>query len=103
MLQAEAPHSCCQAFSPGPAQPCPGAVQGACCQSLHALLPDAFKGAQSATTPLLAILPALLPAAPVLKPCRVLTPATGPPPRASAFTELVLHRSLRAHAPPRPA
>jgi hypothetical protein len=103
MLQAQAPHSCCQTFSPGPDQPppCPGAVQGACCQSLHALLPDAFKGAQPATAPLLAILPALLPAARVIKPCPAVNPATGPPPRVSAFTELVLHRSLRANAPPR--
>ena len=112
IIQAQPAHACCQKLAQdldpnenphAPAAPCPGTFQGACCQSLHALLPGGFEGIHPATDSLLAILPETCWVPGFTSFSRVLTPSTGPPPRALSFSELVLHRSLRANAPPRRA
>lgn len=72
-----------------------------CCKSVHALVPDTAKLADSSFSLVVSVVTAWvetfnLDSGKIL----VSTVDTGPPPRAASFSELVLHRSLRSHAPP---
>jgi hypothetical protein len=100
--QTKAEHACCRNGDPKPAkQPADGEKGVQCCKSLHAVLPDAAKDA--ALTPaslVVAILAPLFGLEVQQADADVLANDTGPPARAETFTELVLHRSLRSHAPP---
>ena len=95
-------HSCCHNGKPGPAkEPADGRRSPECCKSLHAVTPEAAK---LPATP--APAPAVLPIAwtPALDAQMTAQSAsagdTGPPPDVPTFAGLVLHRSLRSHAPP---
>ncbi len=73
-----------------------------CCRSLAAVMPDTAKLADS-HAPVAALLPvvwALWSDSAILEKRATPEVDTGPPPRAATFSELVLHRSLRSHAPP---
>ena len=93
-------HECCHNGSSQPAKkPVDGKEGMQCCKSLHALVPTDAKlpVASSVEICALSVEWSILAAAPELSPA---APATGPPPDVPAFAELVLHRSLRSHAPP---
>ena len=95
-------HACCHNGASQPAQePMNGGQGMQCCKSLHALAPDPAKLAD--VSPLV-VVGAVVAWIETLNlgsgPVPVLAVDTGPPPRASSFSELVLHRSLRSHAPP---
>ena len=100
--QAKKEHACCHNGDSKPArQPADGERDVQCCKSLHAVVPDGVKDA--ALTPpsfVVAILPSLLALETQTVEAVLLASDTGPPPRAASFSELVLHRSLRSHAPP---
>ena len=95
-------HGCCN-HHPAPAkdgkQRPP--MQQECCKSLNVLVHD---GVKLPVAPLLEIvaLPVGWQAVPALtlQEEDSAAPATGPPPDVPGFIELVLHRSLRSHAPP---
>ena len=76
-------------------------MQQECCKSLTVLVPD---GAKLPMASLLEVI--ALPVEWVLVLTHALpeenrpAPDTGPPPDVPGFAELVLHRSLRSHAPP---
>ena len=100
-VKAVKPHECCHNGASQPAKkPVDGSEGMQCCKSLHALVPVDAKVPAASLLEICA-LPAewavLEMAQPELCPA---APATGPPPRAASFSELVLHRSLRSHAPP---
>jgi len=100
---AKIAHACCHnstAEKPAPA-PSPGKTGPECCKAIHALVPDASKTGELKPS-LLAVLLPMLPAADILVTGSTAVVAfdTGPP-EARSFSELVLHRSLRSHAPPR--
>ena len=100
--QAQKEHACCHNGDSQPArQPANGGQGVQCCKSLCVIMPD---GAKSFDPPppafVLAILAALLTRESRTDDPVVLASDTGPPPRAASFSELVLHRSLRSHAPP---
>ena len=95
-------HGCCN-HHPAPPKderPSPPIQQG-CCKSLTVVVPD---GAKLPMASLLEVI--ALPVEWVLVLTHALpeesraAPATGPPPDVPGFIELVLHRSLRSHAPP---
>ncbi len=72
-----------------------------CCKSLHAVVPDAAK------LPTAIVLEVIVPAKVELNFSAISpgahvagAPPTGPPPDGPTFVDLVLHRSLRSHAPP---
>ena len=95
-------HSCCN-HHPAPPKdekPCPPMQQG-CCKSLTVVVPD---GAKLPVAPLLEVgaLPVewLVVLTLALPEESRAAPDTGPPPDVPCFVELVLHRSLRSHAPP---
>jgi hypothetical protein len=95
---AKAAHACChEEDAPHPSAP--QSMQ--CCDALKASLPaQAVVPAAS----LSALLPdwtatEVLPRLVAVENLRA-TPATGPPPRAESFAEIVLNRSLPALAPP---
>ncbi len=98
---AQKAHGCCHNGTSQPVKE-PTDRQGmmGCCKSLHAVMPD---GAKLTDLPPPFMVGAFV--AWVLirdaQPQVVVVPFgdTGPP-RAESFSELVLHRSLRAHAPP---
>ncbi len=71
-----------------------------CCKSLHVLVPADAKLPLASSLEILALPVASPVFAVALTEMRVAAPATGPPPDVPTFTELVLHRSLRSHAPP---
>jgi hypothetical protein len=101
----KAAHDCCHNGSSEPAKnPVDGGQTLQCCKSLHAVVPDTGKFGQSQ----MPLLPAELEWVEILilekkEEVLVLCFATGSPPRSATFSELVLHRSLRSHAPPCPA
>lgn len=98
---AKRPHECCHSDTSQPAkEPTDHEGMMGCCKSLHALAPD---GAKLTDVP-----PAFVAGAIVAfgltrdaQPQAEVVPFgdTGPP-RVASFSELVLHRSLRSHAPP---
>ena len=98
-------HECCKRGSQPPVNaPTDRSPRAECCQALKVLLPDAAKLPLAAPTEgvwlsfewMLTLLPPLTTE-------RALLSDTGPPPDQPGFVELVLHRSLRSHAPPVPA
>ncbi len=97
--RAQKEHACCHNVEPEPAKQPADGVQ--CCKSLHAVMPEGVKDA-SLTPPtfVVAILEAPLHLEAQAEKAVVVASDTGPPPRAASFSELVLHRSLRSHAPP---
>ena len=99
--EAQNAHGCCHNGASQPVkEPADGGRGMECCKSLHALVPD---GAKLPLAPLMEMLapPVWWTAFAIALPeLRAAAPATGPPPDVPAFTELVLHRSLRSHAPP---
>jgi len=95
---AQKVHGCCHHGTSQPMkEPANSARSMECCKSLHAVVSE---GPQLPVAPLLEgiTLPAVLTAA--LPEPSVAASRTGPPPDVPSFTELVLHRSLRSHAPP---
>lgn len=104
-LGAKAPakkeHRCCQQVEPsGDNTPAPGKpIQ--CCKSLRVLVPDGTKAPVN-DAPLLAVIPLTWEIDVHLAELRPSdgSQATGPPPDSPSFAELVLHRSMQAHAPP---
>ena len=98
---AQKTHDCCHNGTSQPSkEPTDREGMMGCCKSLHAVMPD---GAKIADVP-----PPFVVGASVgwvvirdAQP-RVVVVAFGDtgPPRAASFSELVLHRSLRSHAPP---
>ena len=96
-------HACCQNSSAGKSAPAssPGKTGPECCKSIHALVQDGSKTAELKPALLAYFLP-LLPATDMVvsSDSAVVASDTGPP-EARSFSELVLHRSLRSHAPPR--
>lgn len=100
--QTEKEHACCHNADSKPAtQPAEGGQGLQCCKSLRALVPDGAKSFDL-TPPnfVVAILASLLPLEAQTDESVVPARNTGPPARAASFSELVLHRSLRSHAPP---
>lgn len=73
-----------------------------CCKSLVAVMPDSAKVAdpQAQVAALLPVVWALWCDLADFETTATPEVDTGPPPRAVSFSELVLHRSLRSHAPP---
>ena len=96
--------SCCHRDAPKPVkEPANGDQCAHCCKSLHAVMPGVAKAIES-TAPMFVI--AILPSPVALEAQTgqaVLIASDSGPPRAASFSELVLHRSLRSHAPPFPA
>ena len=93
---------CCN-HHPTPAKdgkPCPPLQQG-CCKSLTIVVPDGVK-LPTATALEIVSLPVewLLAFTIALPEEKRDALDTGPPPDVPGFIELVLHRSLRSHAPP---
>ena len=101
---ANVQHSKCCNGSQDPTkdQPVPGGVRE-CCKSIHAVpAPDAKlpvnPGNAFSVVDASAIFAAL--DAQTAAPKSLAAPHEHDPPRAASFAELVLHRSLRSHAPP---
>jgi|GEM_PF-1423449 len=94
-------HECCEKGGSHSGQLPVDGRTAECCHALNVLVPDGAKVpdasiTQSLLRPLEWIVAALdLPAT-----GNPLAAGTSPPSEARAFTELVLHRSLRSHAPP---
>ena len=98
----KAAHPCCHNGSPLPAPtPADGPAKLDCCQALHAVVPAAAVAldgpAALAGGELIAWLETERADGDSGVVCAV---ATGPPAHAVSFSELVLQRSLRSHAPP---
>jgi len=95
-------HGCCN-HHPAPAKdgkPRPP-MQLECCKSLTVLVHDGVKLPAAAPLEVVALAVGWLAVPALALPGEEgATPATGPPPDAPGFAELVLHRSLRSHAPP---
>ena len=95
-------HGCCN-HHPAPAKdekPCPPIQQG-CCKSLTVIVPDGAKLPIAASLEVTALPVEWLVVLALALPAEISTaPETGPPPDVPGFAELVLHRSLRSHAPP---
>ena len=98
---AKTKHACCHSDSTKPADERRDGGQGMeCCKTIRAVVPDGVKVAgvppESA--------PAIFAAVPFADVAEMILPVsarlTGPPTRAHSFAELVLHGSLRSHAPP---
>lgn len=95
-------HGCCAKSQPQPAEaPQKGGPGAECCQALHALVPDGAKLPDASITAS-APLPRewMFAALETMASARTATTCAGPPPDVPGFVELVLHRSLRAQAPP---
>jgi hypothetical protein len=95
-------HECCMTNGPQPANaPADGSRSPECCRALTVLLPDAAKLPTVALTESLSFpLEWLLIVLPPRTPVCAVGFDTSPPPDRRGFVELVLHRSLRSHAPP---
>lgn len=79
---------------------CPPMPEG-CCKSLSVLLPDFAKLPVQASLDAFGLLLEWMPVMNGVHPeVKLAAAATGPPPDVPGFVELVLHRSLRSHAPP---
>jgi hypothetical protein len=90
-------HACCEKSNPKPVD----GGRAECCQALSVLVPDGVKLPATASEDYLPV-PCewILAALESLAAGGSFAPDTGPPPDQLSFVELVLHRSLRAHAPP---
>ncbi len=96
----EKAHECCRNGTTQPAgQPMDGKPEMQCCKSLHALVPADAKLPVASSLEIL-VLPVEWSPVAVATELSPAAPATGPPPDVPGFAELVLHRSLRSHAPP---
>lgn len=97
-------HQCCHNGNGAPEQPVPPDQSGpACCKALSAVVPGALQvGAQEPVLTHLAFEVAWVATMHAAEKTDVVSCVgdIGPPPRAASFSELVLHRSLRSHAPP---
>lgn len=93
----------CCSHHPAPAKdrkPCPPMRQG-CCKSLTIVVSDGVKLPAATALENVAVAVEWLPAFTLAVPEENgAEPDTGPPPDVPGFVELVLHRSLRSHAPP---
>ena len=100
--EVKAEHACCHnGTSPPAKEPLNGGQGLQCCRSIHVIVSDTAK---------LTDVPVLFAVEGVLDWSEARIPDggttffptlhTGPPLRAASFSELVLHRSLRSHAPP---
>lgn len=101
-LQGKKEHACCQS---GDSKPAKGAMDGQqvmqCCKTLYTVLPDGVKSdTLTPTMSVVAVLATALQMEARSDEEDLSAHDTGPPPRAESFSELVLHRSLRSHAPP---
>lgn len=99
MAQTPKAHACCHNDAPKPVD---GKQGVECCKSLHAVMPDGVKAADLTPMFVIAVLASRLALEVETDRAAVVASDTGPP-RAASFSELVLQRSLRAHAPPFPA
>ncbi len=94
--------SCCHQ-SPGSKhdeKPCPQMPQG-CCKTLKVAMPDGAKLPLAATADIALVVVEIFHALTLAADAEIAAaPATGPPPDVPSFAELVLHQSLRSHAPP---
>jgi len=91
--------SCCHRDATQPAKaPANGGPCAHCCKSVHVVMPDGVKAGET-TLSVIAVLPSLLVLEARTGTVVLIASASGPP-RAASFSELVLHRSLRSHAPP---
>ncbi len=100
--QTAATHAACQHCQPEPVKQSP-ASGGAreCCKALHGIVESAAQtGVKCASSHVALIAFAITFAKPLSGQQTPQPHDTGPPPRAASFSELVLHRSLRSHAPP---
>lgn len=98
--QVQKEHACCHNGQPKPDQ-APSENSGVqCCRSLHATVADPGKVQLWPPTFVMAVLDAVLSLRDQTSEVLVQAHDTGPPPRLATFSELVLHRSLRSHAPP---
>ncbi len=98
---AQKSHGCCHNGASQPAkEPAHGGRSTECCKSLHAVIPGATKLADAPPPFVIGAFVAWVLVRDA-QPQVVVVPFgdTGPP-RAESFSELVLHRSLRSHAPP---
>ncbi len=91
-------HECCNKKEPGPEKVPAGSDSPECCKELHALATSSGK-TMAVDVVMLTILPAFVLDLPSQGISVVVRSNTGPP-EAESFSELVLHRSLQAHAPP---
>ena len=95
-------HGCCN-HHPAPAkdEKPRSPMQQGCCKSLTVLLHDGVKLPVAASL-IVSAMPVgcLVVPAPTLPEEKSAASATGRPPDIPGFVELVLHRSLRSHAPP---
>lgn len=93
--------SCCHSVAPKPVkEPANGDQCAHCCQSLHAVMPGVAKAADPMPPmSIIVVLPLLLTLEASTDEAVLIASDSGPP-RAASFSELVLHRSLRSHAPP---
>lgn len=81
-------------------KPCPPMQKG-CCKSLTVVVPDGTKLPAESLLKVVAVPVEWLSILPLALPLESsLASDTGPPPDIPGFIELVLHRSLRSHAPP---
>lgn len=99
--QAKNEHACCHNDANEPAkEPVDGKQGVQCCKSLRAVMPDSAK--PTALTPPMFVVAmlALLLAHDVEVDRACIAAGDTDPPRGDSFSELVLHRSLRSHAPP---
>jgi len=104
MMQSAPPEqsrSCCHSEAPKPVQePSHGDPCAHCCKSLHAVMPGVAKAADPVPPmSIIVVLPLLLTLEASTGEAVLIASDSGPP-RAASFSELVLHRSLRSHAPP---
>jgi hypothetical protein len=96
--RAKSEHACCLNGKSG--VPPAGDKQGvACCKSVRAIVPDGAKLMQWVPVFATVLIVAASSFEAQTQSPPVLAGDTGPP-RAKSFSELVLHRSLRSHAPP---
>lgn len=93
-------HGCCHSGASLPPKEPADTGSMECCKSLHAVVPD---GAKPGDLPPPFVVGSFM-AWMLIHDARIEAPTvlcagTGPP-RVATFSELVLHRSLRSHAPP---
>ncbi len=94
-------HECCEKNRPQPDRAPVDGRKAGCCQALSVLVPDGVKAPGASITESLPLPVAWIVAAMELRPTGCVSESKAdPPPNLLGFTELVLHRSLRSHAPP---
>jgi len=94
-------HGCCAKSGAQSGQPPADGRSEECCQALSVLVPDGAKAPEATIADGFPLRVGWVIAALELRPAAdVAGAAASPPPDLLSFTELVLHRSLRSHAPP---